>query len=56
MECTKCKVEIKFSEVCEKWKKSKDGFIKHKCKTCKTTNNITQDIQGKLHTFKLKKL
>ena len=51
MECIKCKSEIKFLEIHEKWKKSEDGFIKHKCKNCKTTNNITQDIQGKLHTY-----
>lgn len=51
MNCTNCKTEIKFLEICEKWKKSKDGFIKHKCKNCKKSNNITQDIQGKLHTF-----
>lgn len=51
MECIKCKSEIKFLEICEKWKKSKDGIIKHNCKKCKKSNNITQDIQGLLHTY-----
>lgn len=51
MECTKCKEEIQFLEIHLKWKKTKDGHIKHKCKSCGKINGITQSIDGSLVTY-----
>jgi len=51
MNCKHCNVEIKYSEIYLRWAKAKDGHIKHRCKDCNKINNITQDIQGKLHVY-----
>ena len=44
-------MEIYFHEITDKWRKSKDHFIKHKCKTCGKWNPITQDITGRLLVY-----
>lgn len=48
MKCKYFSMEIYFHEIIHKWRKSKDHFIKHKCKSCGMWNPITQDITGKL--------
>lgn len=44
-------MEIGFYEISAKWKKSKDGYIRHKCKSCGKSNSITQCITGKLVVY-----
>lgn len=51
MNCKHCNTEIKYNEIYLRWKSSKTGHIKHRCKECNKINNITQDIQGTLHTY-----
>ena len=49
--CPYCQIEIKFSEVERKWNKSKNGYIRKKCK-CGKIIGITQDIRGDLVAYK----
>ena len=52
-DCPYCTRHIEFEEVEIQMNKSKDGYIRKKCKGCKRFIGITSDIRGDIVAFEL---